>query len=293
MNRTAFTRIQFALSMVVFGTIALFVRNVALTSAQIALARAVLAAILLGFYLLIKRTNPIKDIKKSDLLLLLVSGAAMGFNWILLFEAYRYTTVSLATLCYYFAPVLVTLLSPILFRERMSARGMFCFAASTAGLVLIVGVSGAGGGNHLFGILFGLGAATLYATVMLLNKTIKSVGGLSRTFLQFLAAIAVLLPYVLIVDGGFPLRHLDTTGLVCLLVVGLVHTGVTYCLYFSALWRLPGQEAAILSYIDPLIAVVVSMAFLGEPITAWQIVGGLLILGFSLLNEVHFKRKKT
>ncbi len=293
MNRTAFTRIQFALSMLVFGTIALFVRNIALTSAQIALSRAVLAAALLGFYLLIKRTNPAKGVKKSDLVLLLASGAAMGFNWILLFEAYRYTTVSLATLCYYFAPVLVTLLSPILFRERMNARGVLCFVASTAGLVLIVGVSGVGGGNHALGILFGLGAATLYATVMLLNKTIKSVGGLSRTFLQFLAAITVLLPYVLIVDGGFPLRHLGATGLVCLFVVGLVHTGVTYCLYFSALWRLPGQEVAILSYIDPLVAVVVSVAFLGEPITIWQIAGGVLILGSSLFNEVRLTREKT
>lgn len=293
MSRTALTRVQFALSMAVFGTLAPFVRNVALSSAQVALSRAVLAAALLGVYLLLKRNNPVRGVKKSDLLLLLASGAAMGFNWILLFEAYRHTTVSLATLCYYFAPVLVTLLSPILFRERMSARGVICFIASTAGLVMIVGVGGAGGGNHLVGILFGIGAATLYATVMLLNKGIKSVGGLSRTFLQFLAAIAVLLPYVLLTDGGLSLGKLDTRGIVCLLVVGLIHTGITYCLYFSSLWRLSGQEAAILSYIDPLVAVVVSVTFLGEPITVWQIVGGVLILGFSLLNEIEFKRKQT
>ena len=293
MNRNGLTHLQFALSMVVFGTIALFVRNIALSSAQIALARAVLAAALVGVYLLIRRTNPIKGLKGKDLLLLLLSGAAMGFNWIFLFEAYRYTTVSLATLCYYFAPVLVTLLSPLLFRERIGTRGMICFLGSTLGLVMIVGVSFGGGDNHLVGILFGLGAASLYATVMLLNKAIKSVGGLSRTFLQFLAAIAVLFPYVLLTDGGFPLGGLDTTGLVCLLVVGLVHTGLTYCLYFSTLWRLPGQEAAILSYIDPLVAVLVSVAFLSEPITPWQIVGGALILGFSLVNEIRFKRKKT
>ena len=145
MNRNGFTHLQFALSMVVFGTIALFVRNIALSSAQIALARAVLAAALVGVYLLIRRTNPIKGLKGKDLLLLLLSGAAMGFNWIFLFEAYRYTTVSLATLCYYFAPVLVTLLSPLLFRERIGTRGMICFLGSTLGLVMIVGVSFGGG----------------------------------------------------------------------------------------------------------------------------------------------------
>lgn len=293
MNRALATRAMFALSMAVFGTIALFVRSIALSSAQIALSRALLAALLLGCYLLLKRTNPVKGVKKSDLVLLLASGAAMGFNWILLFESYRYTTVSLATLCYYFAPVLVTLLSPLLFRERMSARGVLCFVGSTAGLVMIVGISGVGGGNHLVGILFGIGAATLYATVMLLNKGIKSVGGLSRTFLQFLAAIAVLLPYVLLTDGGFGFGNLDTPGWVSLLVVGLIHTGITYCLYFSTLWRLPGQEAAILSYIDPLVAVIVSIVFLSEPITVWQVLGGALILGFSLLNEIECKHKKT
>ena len=293
MSRSLLTRLQFSLSMVVFGTIALLVRNIALTSAQIALARAALAAILLGFYLLIRRTNPIKGVKKSDLLLLLASGTAMGFNWILLFEAYNHTTVSLATLCYYFAPVLVTILSPLLFREKMSARSILCFIASTAGLVLIVGIGGTGASNHFVGILFGLGAALLYAMVMLLNKSIKSVDGLSRTFLQFLAAIVVLTPYVLIVDGGFPLGNLSTVGWVCLLVVGLIHTGVTYCLYFSSLWKLPGQEAAILSYIDPLVAVLVSVIFLHEAITTWQIVGGALILGASLLNEIRFKRKRT
>lgn len=292
MKKDLFIRGEFALSMLIFGTIALFVRGVGLSSAEIALARALLAALLVGAYLLLRKTNPVKGIKRKDLLLLLLSGAAMGFNWILLFEAYRYTTVSLATLSYYFAPTIVTLLSPLLFRERMSARGALCFVASTAGMVLIVGVSGGGGNNDLVGILFGLGAAALYATVMLLNKSITSVSGLSRTFLQFIASIVILTPYVLL-SGGVHFGTLNATGMVALLVVGLVHTGITYCMYFSSLWQLKGAEAALLSYIDPLVAVIVSVAFLSEPITAWQILGGMLILGASLLNEIQFKRKKT
>ena len=292
MKKDMFIRTEFAFSMLIFGTIALFVRGVALSSAEIALSRAVLAAALVGLYLLLRKTNPVKGVKRKDLLLLLLSGAAMGFNWILLFESYRHTTVSLATLCYYFAPTIVTLLSPILFRERMSTRGALCFIASTAGLVLIVGVSGGGGSNNLVGILFGLGAAALYATVMLLNKSIDSVSGLSRTFLQFLAAIVVLLPYVLL-TSGLHFGTLNTNGLVALLVVGLVHTGITYCMYFSSLWQLRGEEAALLSYIDPLVAVLVSVAFLNEPITAWQIVGGALILGASLASELKFGRKKS
>lgn len=279
-------RFMLLAAMVVFGTIGLFVRNIPLASAEIALYRAVLAGILLAAYLLISGQK--LDMKKlgRELPLLLFSGAAMGFNWILLFEAYKYTTVSVATLSYYFAPVIVTVACPILFREKMGVKQWICFAMSTLGIVLITGIGDlSGGGQHLKGIAFGLGAALLYAKVILLNKFIRSVAGIQRTFLQFLAAIAVLTPYVLC-TGGVNVQQLNASGWIHLLIVGFVHTGITYCLYFSALKELPGQEAAILSYIDPLVAVLLSVFVLGESMTVIQILGGILILGFTLWNEV-------
>lgn len=285
-------RILLIASMAVFGTIGLFVRNIPLESGEIALYRAVLAAILIGLYLLVtKQKIPFKAIKK-EIPLLLFSGMAMGINWILLFQAYKYTTVSVATLSYYFAPVIVTLVCPILFREKMTAKQWICFIMSTVGLVLITGIGDMGEGNtHLMGILFGLGAAVFYATVILLNKFIKNVDGIHRTFLQFIAAIIILVPYVLLTDG-INLSSLDMKGWANLLVVGLIHTGVTYCMYFSSLKELPGQKAAILSYIDPLVAVLVSVTILGEGMTLMQVIGGALILGFTLWNEVSFGKNK-
>jgi drug/metabolite transporter (DMT)-like permease len=274
--------------MVVFGTIALFVSHVPLPSAEIALYRAIFALAVIGGFLLFKKSNPVAGVTRRDLVLLLLSGAAMGFNWIFLFEAYRYTTVSLATLSYYFAPVLVTLLCPFLFRERMSAKQIVCFVMSTLGVALIVGVSGVGGGNHLLGVALGLCAATLYATVILLNKYIKSVGGIHRTFLQFLAAVIVLTPYVAL-TGGFHLTSLTPAGWGFLLTLGILHSGIAYCLYFSSLSYLRGQEAALLSYIDPLVAVLLSVCILREAITPLQILGGVLILGFSLICEIDWK----
>ena len=157
---------------------------------------------------------------------------------------------------------------------------------STIGLALIIGITDLGrGGNDLIGIAFGLGAAVLYATVILLNKFIKGIAGIQRTFLQFLAAIAILTPYVLL-TGGISLGSMSSIGWVCLLIVGLVHTGITYCLYFTALKDIPGQEAAILSYIDPLVAVVIGVLVLGEPLSWQQLIGGGLILGFTLWNEL-------
>lgn len=278
-----------AVAMFIFGTLAPFVRNINVSSGELALYRAVLAALLVGSFLVsTKQKLSVRNIKK-ELLLLLLSGMAMGINWIFLFEAYKYTTVSVATLSYYFAPVIVMLVCPLLFKEKLTGKQILCFSMATAGLVLITGTAG-GGKQDLLGIAFGLGAAGLYAAVMLLNKFIKGVTGLHRTFIQFLAAILVLVPYVAF-SSGFALHGLNAIGWINLLIVGLVHTGITYCMYFSALKELPGQKVAILSYIDPLVAVLVSVILLNEAITVPQILGGVLILGFTLWSELPASKK--
>ena len=288
MKKESIAKSFITVSMIIWGTLAPFVRNISVSSGELALYRAVLAAALVGFFLLITGQRLSVRAVKKEILLLLLSGGAMGFNWILLFEAFRFTTVSAATLSYYFAPVIVMAVCPLLFREKISGRQILCFAMSTAGLVLITGTAG-GGSRDLLGILLGLGAAVLYAAVMLLNKFIKGVTGLHRTFIQFLAAIIVLAPYVAF-GSGFQFSGLDGRGWIMLLIVGLVHTGITYCLYFSALKELPGQKVAILSYIDPLVAVLVSVLWLREPITAPQILGGTLILGFTLWSELPHRK---
>ena len=291
MKRLLDPKLMLIVSMFIFGTIGLFVRNIPVSSGELALYRAVLAALLIACYLMLsKQSIPFGEIKK-ELPLLLLSGIAMAFNWILLFQAYKYTTVSVATLSYYFAPVIVTVACPILFKEKMGAKQWICFAMSTLGIVLITGIGDlSGGSNHFIGILFGLGAACLYATVILLNKFIKKVQGIHRTFLQFIAAIIVLIPYVSL-TSGFTLGTLNAKGWVFLLIVGLIHTGVTYCMYFSSLKELPGQKAAILSYIDPLVAVLCSVLILGEAMSLMQLIGGLLILGFTLWNEISHQKQ--
>lgn len=286
MKHTNRARMSLAASMAIFGTLAPFVRNISVSSGELALYRAVLAAALIGIYFLATGQKlPVKSLG-HELPLLLISGVAMGINWILLFEAYKYTTVAISTLSYYFAPVIVTAVCPFLFKEKLTGKQILCFLMSTLGLSLVIGITNLGsGGNDGLGIAFGLGAAVFYAAVILLNKFIRGIAGIQRTFLQFLAAIAVLTPYVLL-TGGITLGSLSGTGLICLLIVGIVHTGITYCLYFSSLKELPGQEAAILSYIDPLVAVVIGVLVLGEPLSWQQLIGGGLILGFTLWNEL-------
>jgi len=279
-------KLIFAVSMAIFGTVGLFTRNIPVGSGEIALYRAAFAGLTLIVYLMVSRKKIDWTALKKEVLIIIMSGVAMGFNWILLFQAYEYTTISVATLCYYFAPVIVTVVCALIFHEKLTKKQIFCFSMSTVGLVLIV-LTGdiTSGGNTAMGILCGLGAAVLYAVVMLCNKFVKYEEDISRTLVQFLAATVVLSPYVGL-TSGFHMGSLGGTGWACLLTLAVFHTGIVYCFYFGAMKHMSGQEVSILCYIDPLVAVLVSMVIFGEAMTLLQAIGGVLILGFTLLNEI-------
>ncbi len=273
--------------MAVFGTLALFVKNISLPPEEIALFRALIASAAIILYKALTAEKLLFSQIKKELPILFLSGVAMAFNWIFLFKAYHHTSVSIATLSYYFAPVIVMIASPILFKEKLTHKQIICFIMATIGLVMIIGVSGANQSHGNFtGIFFGLVAASFYATVILLNKHIKSVTGIDRTLIQFFAAIIILLPYIYM-TAGIHITSLDRWGLFNLLFLGLIHTGITYCLYFSSLKDLKGQEVALFSYIDPLVAIIISVMILNESMSLVQILGGLMILGFTLFNELN------
>jgi len=273
------------LVMTVFGTMSLVVKRIPLASSEIALERAVIgAAVLLIAQLAGKRLVSLRGLGK-ELPLLLLTGGVMGVNWILLFEAYRYTSVSMATLAYYFAPVLITVGCAVWFGEKLSARQILCFVCATAGLVLMLDPRhfSADAGSAR-GILLALGSAVCYAAVVLMNKRIRTVTGMDRTLIQLAAAAAVLLPYVLL-TGGIRAFSMNGAGWVSLLILGAFYTGLCYVVYFSTLVALPGQTVALLGYADPLTAVLCSLLILGEGISAVQAVGGAMVIGFTLLNE--------
>ena len=274
---------KFLTAMVFFGTISLFVRNIPLPSKEIAFFRGAIAlVILLLFILITKQYSSLKEII-PQLPKLLLSGAFMGFNWILLFEAYHYTSVAIATLCYYFAPVLVLIFSTLLFKEHITCKKLLCFAGATLGLILMI-MTQKEQTLGFRGILLGLGAALLYASVILLNKAIPDINAMTRTLFQFAAAIIILFPYILL-TGGFHIREITSLGLINLLIVGVIHTGIMYVLYFSSLPKLKGQQAALLSYFDPLTAITISVLILKESITWLQLTGGALILVTTFLSE--------
>jgi drug/metabolite transporter (DMT)-like permease len=278
-------KVIFILVMCVFGSIGLFVRNINLASSQIALVRGGVGSIFLLFSSLLTRQYISWQSIKANLVPLTISGIAIGVNWIFLFEAYRYTTIANATLSYYMAPVFVVLLSVPVLQERLSLIKLLSIIGASLGMFLIVGNSnGVVVVNHLIGLGYGIFAAIFYASVILVNKHLKGLSGLESTVVQLGAASLVLLPYVLVTQK-FSLPLLDVKTLILLLIVGVIHTGITYYLYFSILQKLPAQSIAILSYIDPLSAIILSRIFLREYMTLKQIIGGIFILGAAFLSE--------
>lgn len=287
--------LMLASSMLIFGTIGLFRRYIPLSSGLLAFSRGILGALFLGLFLMIRRLPEQRLKKRKDswnrasapvFFLLILSGALIGVNWILLFEAYNYTTVATATLCYYMQPTIVILLSPLFFHERLTAKKLVCAFLAVLGMFLVSGAAGEGipQGDAFRGILCGLGAAALYASVVIMNKCIRNIDPYLKTILQLASASVCLLPY-LAVTGQLSYVKLDSFSLLMLLVVGIVHTGIAYTLYFGSTDGLRAQTIALFSYIDPVSALFISVLFLHEPMGAAGLAGAVLILGAAFAAE--------
>lgn len=292
-NDIIFSKAKLAFSMAVFGTIGIFVRKIPFPSGFIAMARGFLGVAFLLLLNLFRRRRIDFAAVKKNIALLIASGAAIGCNWMFLFSSYNYTSVATATLCYYLAPIFVLLASPFVLKEKLTAKKIVCVLCALVGMVFVSGIvqSGFPGGNELKGILFGIGAAVFYSTVMLLNKKLRDINDTDRTIFQlFFAAVAVT-PYVLLKENVATLDY-SVKAVFLLILLGVVHTGFSYTLYFSSVGRLPAQTTALFSYIDPALAILLSALVLREKLTLFGAIGAVLILGSTLFGEIDFKRKK-
>lgn len=271
-------------AMLIFGTIGLFVKNIELSSSEIALTRGFIGGVTLILATIFLKKKISFEAIKNNLYLLIFSGLAVGLNWIFLFQGYKYTSISNATLSYYFAPVFVTILAPFILKEKLTISKFLCVLMALVGMFCIVGVDGINGGSDLIGIAYGLLAAGFYASVILMNKFLKEIDSIEITVIQLISATITLLPYVLYVEG-LGILSVSSVSIPYILILGIVHTGIAYLLYFSSLQGLKGQTIAVLSYIDPVFAIIISAVILKEQLGFLQIIGGVLILGSSFLSE--------
>ena len=279
---------MFIAAMLIFGTIGIFRRSIPLPSAFLAFARGILGGLFMLAIVRLRRNGVSRRLPLRRLPGLAVTGAMIGFNWMLLFEAFNHTTVAVATLCYYMQPTIVILLSPLIFRERLTGRKAICALISIIGMILVSGVADSSGTQNqdAAGILLGLGAAALYAGVVIANKKIQGVDAYQRTTVQLLAAGIVMIPYLILTDG-FSGTAFTPRTLILLLAVGIIHTGMAYALYFGSMEKLNVQTIAMLSYIDPVSALLFSALLLKEPLSLMNIIGACLIIGSAMVSEIR------
>lgn len=271
-------------SMLTFGTIGLFVNQINLPSSFTAFSRALIGSVFIGIFMLVTRRKVDGKAIRKNLKLLIPSGIAMGFNWICLFESYRYAGIPVGTLCYYMAPVILVFISPFILKEKLTAVKVISALVAIGGEVLISGVL-SGSVRNGKGIALGLAAAVLYASVITINKFVKGLSPVETTLVQLMSAALVMIPYVLITEdvGSFVF---DRNTVIFTIIVGIVHTGIVYMVYFYSVQKIPAQTTAVFSYIDPVTAIILSALILDESLSRFQIIGTVMILGATLFNEL-------
>ena len=280
-------------SMSVFGTIGVFRRYIPFPSGMISLCRAIIGTIFLLGFIFIKGNKPDFPAIKNNLKLLIPAGIMLGFNWILLFEAYQYTAVSTATLCYYMEPVFFILAAAIVLKEKLTPKSLLCVIAALIGMGLVSGFNfsnfgEASASSDLKGVLLGLAAAVLYTTVVLISKHLKDIDGVNVSLVQLATSAVVLIPYVLIVEDTSTVQF-NTLNISMLLIIGIVHTGIAYALYYSCLKDLKSQTVALYSYIDPVVSVLLAILILNESMSFMKLIGAVLILGAAIIGEIKPK----
>ena len=274
-------------SMAIWGSLGLFRRAIPLPSSVLAFVRGVAGSLFLILFVKARGGRVNAGMTPKQIAWFGTAGAIMAFNWILLFDAYNYTSVAVATLCYYMMPVFVTLASALLFGEKLTARKLLCVAVCVAGMLLVTGVAegDAPTGSEIRGIMMGLAAAVLYSTVVLMNKKMPSMDAYEKTIVQLIGAAVIMVPYILVTED-VTAPSLDGRGALMLFIVAAVHTGIAYALYFGCMDDLKAQTVAIFSYVDPIVAVLLSAFVLGEPLSALGVLGVVLVLGAAVVSEL-------
>ena len=286
-------KFNFITAMLIFSSIGIFVRALPYPSSFIAFTRGLIGFTVILLFMFFRRQKTNRAAVKENLFLLVLSGAFIGVNWVALFESYRYTTVATATLCYYMAPMFVLIASPIVFRERLTLKKIICLVTALAGMMFVSGVFESGGGEiQLKGIIYGLIAAAFYASVMMINKKMTEIPAYDKTYIQLMCATAVVAVYNLFTVDMKALST-EPKHILILLFIGVFHTGFTYTLYFGAMKSMKAQSIAILSYIDPVFALILSAVILKESMSIFGVIGAVMVLGAALVCELPEKRKQS
>ena len=282
-------KVKLVAVMIIWGSLGVFTRSIPLSAWSLAFLRALIALPVLFAALKMKTTAKPKP---SLLIPYLISGILLGFGWLTLFYGFKHTSLASAVIIYNMCPVYVMIAAPLLLKEAVSKIEIAVIFTAFIGLLLIVGHDLLAGVGYM-GMALSAVSGMLYATIVLLNRSIKvRLDNQTATFAQILAAMAVLLPFVLMDGNVFTVTSMDTTAILFTILLGVLHTDVAYTLFFSLSAQMKSVEIVSYSYLEPLFGILFSVLVVGEVLTPQQILGGILILGSTFIGE-QIKSRQT
>ena len=276
--------IKYFTALLLFGSNGIVASLINLSSYEIVLLRTLIGSALLMAIFSLGRGKLTFYKNRRQFLFLCISGITMGTSWMFLYEAYARIGVSISSLLYYCGPVIVMALSPMLFKEKLTAVKVVGFAAVLCGVFLVNGNAFDGGGDT-FGIFCGIMSAVMYSFMVIFNKKAKDITGLENSMLQLLISFLTVAVFVGIKQGF--VMEIVPSSILPFLVLGLVNTGIGCYFYFSSIGDLPVQTVAICGYLEPLSAVLFSFLFLKEAMMQVQMIGAALIIGGAMFGECY------
>lgn len=275
--------IRYLSALFLYGTIASFLRYIEYSSDFVVLCRGLFGSLFIFLVLKSRKEEININAIRSNLLLMVISGAALGFNWIFLFMGYRYG-MAIASLCNYMAPIVVVVIVSIFYKEKINLKQVCCVILAFVGMLFLIGIFGNDQMIDPRCVIYGLLAALGFVILVLCNRKLKDIGPLEKTFVQLLVSMIVVFPYVFI-QRSFP-EHFDLLSTILVLILGFVHTGVAYIFYFNSIDTLPAQSIAVLGYLEPVLNVLFGWILFSERIGVSGMIGAILIIAASLGNEI-------
>lgn len=278
--------LMYLAAVIIYGTNGYFLHYINCSSEFVVMCRGLIGSIFILLMMFISKNLPdLKSIKKN-LLMLIISGASLGFNWLFLFAGYRYA-VAITSLCNYTAPIIVVIISSLYLKEKLKTKQIVCIGIAFIGIVLISGLFDGEISSDIHCFTYGFLAAIGFVILVLCNKRIKDIKPLDKTVVQLFVSFLTVLPVVL--TKHYIPASLDTNSLIILIMMGVINTGVAYILYFNSIDTLPAHQIAILGYVEPVLSILIGTIIFKESMTFLGGIGAILILGAALFNEISFK----
>ncbi|HBR7310380.1 TPA: DMT family transporter [Klebsiella aerogenes] len=277
---------QMSLAMIISGSIGAFVLLSGLPVIDVVFWRCLIGAVALLLFILLSR-QPFSRLTRFTLALAILGGVALVINWLLLFAAYSRVSIGMATVVYNTQPFMLVLLSMML-GEKVSAVKWGWLLLAFSGVVILLSseLTPSHNDNLVTGIILALGAAFFYALTAIIARKLQPLPAQHIAFIQVIVGTVMLLPLVHHPEfnSHFPWRYL--------LILGIVHTGIMYQLLYSAIQKLPTPVTGSLSFIYPLVAILVDYLVFHHALAPLQLAGGVLILLAAAGNNLGWGEKK-